>query len=215
MQRIPLRGSHPNAGITRVSINDRVGRLDETVETTKSAKTLVIPTTPTPTPSFVIYFHPRCKTSQEILGMFQRSPSNLVYLQNVVLLQQIPQWLNGTPILVDTNLGLLYKGSDAKQFVHNMCQLNNKQSTSSPQIQTLPSIPSSEQTSSASHLPKSTRGQETLVSINHEKLKPNSKSSMDDLFQMIEEHLPDDEHQQKKSKFSETQLQTQIKMREK
>ncbi len=177
-QRIPLKGSDRIVGLTRRSINDRVGRIDES-----SPQPPQPPTSTSSPPKFVVYFHPRCKCSLDILEMFKQAPSNQVYLQNVVLLQHRPEWLNGTPILVDTNLGLLYRGTDAKHLVRNMCELQIKQLSNPP--------PPQEQ-----KVPMMTP----------------STSSMNDLFQITEESIPEEK---RKSKISEDQLQLQMKLREK
>ena len=186
-QRIPLKGSDRIVGLTRRSINDRVGRIDES---SPQPPTPPISTPPTSAPpKFVVYFHPRCKCSQDILEMFKQAPSNQVYLQNVVLIQHRPEWLNGTPILVDTNLGLLYRGTDAKHLVRNMCELQIKQLSNPPPP--LPPPPLHKE-----QVPTSTP----------------STSSMNDLFQITEESIPEEK---RKSKLSEDQLQSQMKLREK
>ena len=193
-QRIPLKGTDRVVGLTRRSINDRVGRMDESSphpqESTVPKSTVPKSTVPKSTPpKFVVYFHPRCLSSQDILEMFKQAPSNQVYLQNVVLLQQRPEWLNGTPIVVDTNLGLLYRGTDAKHLVRNMCELQIKQ-FSNP-LPPLPPPPPEEKMMTSS---------------------TPSTSSMNDLFQMTEEIIPEEK---RKSKISEDQLQSQMKLREK
>lgn len=191
-QRIPLKGSDRIVGLTHRSINDRVGRIDES-STQPLTPPISTPITPAP-PKFVVYFHPRCKCSQDILEMFKQAPSNQVYLQNVVLLQHRPEWLNGTPILVDTNLGLLYRGTDAKHLVRNMCELQIKQlSNPPPPLTPPPPLLQNEQ------VPTST-------------VSASSTSSMNDLFQITEEIIPEEK---RKSKLSEDQLQSQMKLREK
>jgi hypothetical protein len=48
------------------------------------------------------------------------SPLPNILQQDVQLLTEHPVWLCGTPMLADTKLGLLYKGSDVIMIINHM-----------------------------------------------------------------------------------------------
>jgi hypothetical protein len=78
-------------------------------------------------PAFVLYIHSKCEHCQTIQRRLQDHPLPTVYIQNVVLIQDRPQWLNGVPIIADTHMGLLYKGSDCLVFLTKLWELPHKQ----------------------------------------------------------------------------------------
>ena len=57
-----------------------------------------------------------CKGSTTCINMLNVVPEGFATVQDVHVLmdsQELPSWLDGTPILVDTSLNEIYKGSDA------------------------------------------------------------------------------------------------------
>ena len=133
MQRVPLAGAHRTMGVVRSSFRDRDGPAPTRAgypPPAHKAPAPAIATQPTITaPPFVLYFHPQCTNSISLLRQFQQTPISSVFLQDVRLLQQRPEWLNGTPMLVDTKMGLMYRGTDAIQFVTTLARLEAPTST--------------------------------------------------------------------------------------
>lgn len=74
-------------------------------------------------PDFVLYFRRSCRNSLQLLNLLDQRPLTQVYQQDIDFLTSLPSWLTGTPALVDTKLGLVYKGTDAKVFIEKLCRL--------------------------------------------------------------------------------------------
>jgi hypothetical protein len=51
-----------------------------------------------------------------------------ILIQDVKDLEEVPSWLNGTPILADTNMGVIYRGKDAVVLTKKMCALQHVES---------------------------------------------------------------------------------------
>jgi hypothetical protein len=83
---------------------------------------------PQHTPEFVLYVHAQCASSDRLLSILKSTPMPNILLQNVHLLTECPVWLCGTPMLVDTKLGLLYKGSDVFMLVNHMTNASPRES---------------------------------------------------------------------------------------
>jgi hypothetical protein len=76
---------------------------------------------------FVLYVRPDCRPSQRIIEMLHsfNVPYDDFWIQDVHLLGKRPLWLNGTPILADKKLRVIFPGNDA--FVFLQSYLQNKQ----------------------------------------------------------------------------------------
>jgi hypothetical protein len=59
-------------------------------------------------------------------------PLHQVFQQNVVLLQDRPPWLDGVPMLADTNLGMVYRGTDCMIFVEKLMELERSKKSKKP-----------------------------------------------------------------------------------
>lgn len=78
-------------------------------------------TTSSGVPDYVLYFKSGCVTCDRLLQKIDRfGPLPNVYLQNILMLTQRPPWLDGVPILADTHLGMIYRGSDALIFLDKL-----------------------------------------------------------------------------------------------
>uniref|UniRef100_A0A6C0BNE9 Uncharacterized protein n=1 Tax=viral metagenome TaxID=1070528 RepID=A0A6C0BNE9_9ZZZZ len=69
---------------------------------------------------FVLYVRPdRCKGTNIIIQLLHSFPvsTDNIWVQDVTLLRKKPMWLNGTPILADKNLKIIYRGNDAIVFL--------------------------------------------------------------------------------------------------
>jgi len=86
-----------------------------------------------------------CKGSVMCMKMLDALPSKLFNVQNCDMLRQknvqFPNWLTGTPVIVDKENGEIYKGSLCTQFLRELLQeevrnqkLNSK-NTISPKIE--------------------------------------------------------------------------------
>lgn len=78
-------------------------------------------------PDFIAYIKPTCTPSRKIRDNLNEHPLPNVFLQNVLLLESMPAWMNGTPIVADTKLGLIYKGTDAQVFISKLIATNKQQ----------------------------------------------------------------------------------------
>jgi hypothetical protein len=81
---------------------------------------------PPAVPEFVLYVHPNSPQSMQLYQYLQKYQLPQVFVQDVTTLQNKPSWLDGVPILADTKIGLLYRGSDAITFVNNLVGLHVK-----------------------------------------------------------------------------------------
>lgn len=153
-------------------------------------------------PDFVLYFHPNCPTCRLLLPKLQGQAVPNVYVQNVLLLQNRPPWLNGVPILADTHLGMIYRGTDAMIFLESLAKskeeekkkklLRDSKQKKPPLSPTTPPTPT--------HPPSAPQ---------------TAKSGMDSLFQMDEEpEIPAQNHVGKQQKLSEDKISELIKRRE-
>lgn len=86
-------------------------------------------------PDFILYVHSRCSQSNGLVNLLIQRPLSQILVQDVSAIAQKPPWLNGVPTLVDTKIGLVYKGSDAITFVRNLIelQINNDRRQRPPQ----------------------------------------------------------------------------------
>lgn len=96
--------------------------------------------TPPPSPAYVLYIEPGKEPSDRLTTGVQNSGLTQIYIQDVRLLPQRPSWLNGTPILADTKMGLIYRGTDAFVFAQKL-----KPPISSPSIQEPTLVPNTEE----------------------------------------------------------------------
>lgn len=71
-------------------------------------------------PEYVCYVHPSCPHSQRAMKLTSQMKSVLV--QNVATISDKPSWLTGVPILANTHLGVVYKGSDAFTLLSKLLQ---------------------------------------------------------------------------------------------
>lgn len=69
---------------------------------------------------FILYIHPHCPTSRGLSTALRKQPRPDVYVQNVQLLEEKPEWLDGVPIVADTAMGLIYRGTDAVMFMDKL-----------------------------------------------------------------------------------------------
>jgi hypothetical protein len=95
-----------------------------------SSQIPLLPQTPVPipqrVPDFVLYSHPSCPRSMELVGLLQFYQLSQILIQDVNTLSMKPPWLDGVPTLADTKIGLVYKGSDAITFIKNLVELQIK-----------------------------------------------------------------------------------------
>jgi hypothetical protein len=109
--RKPLHSGTPTRGVIRPE------------EFTSEPQQLT-PTSPPPkTPSFVLYVRPSCSPSTELLRKIHQNPLPEIFIQNINHMQDRPQWLVGSPTLVDTKVGLIYKGTDAVLYIDRLLAL--------------------------------------------------------------------------------------------
>ena len=75
-------------------------------------------------PDYVLYYLPKCKAAAELLYKFSKVPLTNVHLQNILLLgASKPQAINGSPIVVETKMGTLYRGTDAIILMNKLFKL--------------------------------------------------------------------------------------------
>ena len=150
-----------------------------------------LPISPPVTPSrtdFVLYFHPKCPICTKLLGKLDSTPLDNVFLQNVMMLTDPPQWINGVPLLADTRLGLVYRGTDCMVFLDKMMIMPA----------TTPAPPSAPTTPVMPHEPEET-------------LPLTPKPSFSELFSIEDTSSPGSDRSP--SKFSGTTLSDMMKLR--
>ena len=112
--------------------------------------------TPTPThtpppppqpqaPAYVMYFKPKCTPCRRMLRTLAENRLSTVFVQNIWLLAHLPPWLDGTPILADTRLGVIYRGTDAQVFLDKLISAAMAPPPPLPITQTPPESPIKEQ----------------------------------------------------------------------
>ena len=151
-------------------------------------------------PEYVLYVSPACSKSIALVNLLRSVPQDKILIQDVKLLNVLPPWLNGTPLLVQTKFGITYKGTDAINYVKML--LNSMQEeVVHHQVPTSPekkdahmSPPPSQHMSSPS---MSTAGMIRNSSSNTDR--------MNDLFQ-IEDDIIDPKYQTKSRGISEQSL---------
>lgn len=143
------------------------------------------------TPDFVLYFHPNCPVCRPLLQKLEHKSIPKVYVQNVLLLDNRPPWLNGVPILADTTLGMIYRGTDALIFLESLAKSRSSSLKDHKEVNTrLPPPPL--------------------------KTPADIKSGMASLFEMDTdaEDDTDREKDSKQKKFSEDKISELMKRRE-
>ena len=92
------------------------------VERQKPATSSVSSASSSKQPKYVLYVHPKCPTSEKLKLHIQQQPAaqHDLYIQNVLLLKKCPEWLNGVPILADTTVGVIYRGTDCLVYVDKL-----------------------------------------------------------------------------------------------
>jgi hypothetical protein len=91
------------------------------------------PAPPAKVPEFVLYVHPDCPKSIELVQLLNKCPLSQLLIQNVCNIDPRPAWLNGVPMLANTKVGLVYKGSDAIIVVNRLIDLHIKSTKLPPQ----------------------------------------------------------------------------------
>ena len=74
-------------------------------------------------PDYVLYVHPKCPTCRSIKERLGPHQLPKVYMQNVLLLQDRPPWMDGVPSIADTHLGMIYRGTDALVFLESLIKV--------------------------------------------------------------------------------------------
>lgn len=70
----------------------------------------------------MLYVQSKCFPSRQLQELLQEYPTPTLVVQDAHQLHDKPDWLIGTPSIVDIKLGLLYKGSDAICLVQKLVQ---------------------------------------------------------------------------------------------
>lgn len=193
-----------------------------------------VPPQPQRVPDFVLYVHPQCPRSGELLELLYEHPLSQILTQNVEDIPNKPPWLDGVPTLADTKIGLVYKGSDAMTFVKNLIGLQIKHREKQEQFMRLQQqqqqqmLQPQEQRSQYEGQRKTPRDMNQQLALRRfpdvikeaptvQEKKETKKSPMDDLFQPDDSpgmlsgstsiSLPDNSHRyQTSSKVSESSL---------
>jgi hypothetical protein len=74
-------------------------------------------------PSYIVYVSMKCPVSAQLLTKLNKKPVPNTLVQDVHKLKEYPTWLNGTPIVADTGLGLIYKGTDALVLLEKLSNI--------------------------------------------------------------------------------------------
>ena len=98
------------------------------------------PSPPPSQPAFVLYVHNKCTTSQSLLAQLEKTPIPNIFIQNIALLQDRPRWLDGVPVLADTKLGVVYKGTDCIVFLDKLSRQSTESFIAEPVAK--PALPS-------------------------------------------------------------------------
>lgn len=136
-------------------------------------------------PAYVLYLEPTLNLlNQTLLKSIQPHHKDVFKLQIVTKMKERPPWLNGVPILADTKLGLIYRGTDCVTMTKKL--LSNY--IPPPPLQTPP------------------------VHMEHAPKKPAEREVPKDIFHDAEE-TKDTMDYKKGSKFSESALSQMIAKR--
>lgn len=82
-----------------------------------------------------------CPGSTVCLSIVEKIQENLINVQDCDILREskhLPEWLNGTPILVDDNEGVPHKGKDAIKKLRMIASTNPRKVKASSQAQSVP-----------------------------------------------------------------------------
>lgn len=72
---------------------------------------------------FIFYYLPKCPTCKGLLEKINENGlDNTLFIQNVLLLQELPPWLVGVPTMIQTTTGLMYKGTDCITLLNAIVQ---------------------------------------------------------------------------------------------
>ena len=153
-------------------------------------------------PDFVLYFHPKCPTCGLILAKMRTISLRNIYLQNVIMLQDRPPWLDGVPILADTHLGMIYRGTDAMIFLDSLIHAAESAAATVVTVATAATAATTEKTVESSPTP------DTLTTGVTKKL-----GTMDSLFTLDDESTIPSATQNTK-KFDGDKLQEILKLRQ-
>lgn len=82
-----------------------------------------------PQTTHVVYTLASCPNSIKILQALAQNHVPSILVQDVRKLNQKPAWLNGVPLVADTQFGLLYRGSDAMLIIDKLIQKSKSNPT--------------------------------------------------------------------------------------
>ena len=79
-------------------------------------------------PRYVLYVQSNCKYSKQLVNQFvgkinsfSECKDTTIFIQDVSMLREIPEWLTSTPLLADTKMGLVYSAKSCKNYVERLC----------------------------------------------------------------------------------------------
>lgn len=81
-------------------------------------------------PRYILYTRISCFTSTNLLQRIANSKGgHIIHIQDADAITHRPKWLDGTPILADTELGIVYKGTNAKTVLERILSREKKMNT--------------------------------------------------------------------------------------
>lgn len=150
--------------------------------------------------SHVLYIATSCRVCHALRA---KGIPRSVRVENVIDIIPRPAWLDGTPTLVDVNVGVLYKGSDALIVLDHMRQSQAQQQQAQQQVQQ-PAQPPPQRNALPQYQPRApppqpsqpqSQPQSQPKPLNEMRSKPGSGSKIDwdALFKPPSEDQPTDD----------------------